>query len=68
MSNDATLPATERRNYKGIQDVVKRIYTEEGAKAFWRGSVPFSQRAALVGVFQVATLDQFTDLFEEQLV
>jgi solute carrier family 25 oxoglutarate transporter 11 len=67
MSNDATLPAAERRNYMGIQDVVKRIYMEEGAKAFWRGSIPFSQRAALVGVFQVATLDQFTDLFEEHL-
>ena len=67
MSNDATLPAAERRNYRGILDVVKRIYTEEGAKAFWRGSIPFSQRAALVGVFQVATLDQFTDLFEKHL-
>ncbi|KAL3807513.1 hypothetical protein ACHAXA_008271 [Cyclostephanos tholiformis] len=54
MSNDATLPVSERRNYKGIQDVVKRIYTEEGARAFWRGSIPFSQRAALVGVFQAS--------------
>ena len=63
MSNDVTLPPKERRNYKGLIDVFKRIYTEEGVSAFWRGSVPFAQRAALVGVFQVATLDQFKELY-----
>ena len=67
MSNDATLPASERRNYKGLTDVFKRIYTEEGVSAFWRGSVPFAQRAALVGVFQVATLDQFKELYAHYL-
>lgn len=67
MSNDATLPAAERRNYTGVVDVVKRIYTEEGVNAFWRGSAPFAQRAALVGVFQVATLDQFKELYAQQL-
>lgn len=67
MSNDATLPAAERRNYKGVFDVVKRIYTEEGVKAFWRGAAPFAQRAAMVGVFQVATLDQFKDLYASKL-
>lgn len=63
MSNDVNLPPEERRNYKGLMDVFKRIYTEEGVSAFWRGSVPFAQRAALVGVFQVATLDQFKELY-----
>lgn len=63
MSNDATLPADQRRNYKGVYDVVKRIATEEGAGAFYRGVAPFAQRAALVGVFQVATLDQFKELY-----
>jgi solute carrier family 25 oxoglutarate transporter 11 len=67
MSNDATLPPEQRRNYKGVVDVVKRIYTEEGISAFWRGSIPFAQRAALVGVFQVATLDQFKELFAHHL-
>ena len=67
MSNDASLPLADRRNYKGVFDVIKRIYTEEGVKAFWRGSIPFSQRAALVGVFQVATLDQFTELYAHYL-
>ena len=65
MSNDATLPAAERRNYKGVADVVKRIHAEEGVAAFWRGSMPFAQRAALVGVFQVATLDQFKEMYAE---
>jgi len=67
MSNDATLPIAERRNYTGVLDVVKRIYTEEGAKAFYRGATPFSQRAALVGVFQVATLDQFKEFYAHYL-
>jgi solute carrier family 25 oxoglutarate transporter 11 len=67
MSNDATLPVAERRNYTGMYDVIKRIYTEEGVRAFWRGSVPFSQRAALVGVFQVATLDQFKGMYAHYL-
>lgn len=67
MSNDATLPLAERRNYTGVFDVVKRINAEEGVKAFWRGATPFAQRAALVGVFQVATLDQFKELYAKQL-
>lgn len=67
MSNDATLPAAERRNYAGMTDIVKRIYVEEGAAAFWRGSTPFAQRAALVGVFQVATLDQFKEMYAHYL-
>lgn len=67
MSNDATLPAAERRNYTGMVDIFKRIYTEEGAAAFYRGCVPFAQRAALVGVFQVATLDQFKEMYAHYL-
>ena len=66
MSNDATLPAAERRNYKGIVDAGQRIIKEEGVAAFWRGSTPFVQRAMMVGVFQVATLDQFKELYVRQ--
>jgi solute carrier family 25 oxoglutarate transporter 11 len=39
---------------------------EEGITAFWRGSTPFVSRAMLVGVFQVATLDQFKDFYAQQ--
>ena len=67
MSNDSTLPPEERRNYKGVIDTAKRIVNEEGVAAFWRGSTPFVQRAMMVGVFQVATLDQFKDLYAERL-
>lgn len=67
MSNDASLPANERRNYKGVVDTAQRIIKEEGVGAFWRGSTPFVQRAMMVGVFQVATLDQFKELYVDKL-
>lgn len=63
MSNDATLPEAERRNYKGVFDTASRIVKEEGVTAFWRGSNPFVARAMMVGVFQVATLDQFKEMY-----
>lgn len=67
MSNDATLPQSERRNYKGVADTASRIIKEEGVATFWRGSTPFVQRAMMVGVFQVATLDQFKELYASYL-
>ena len=36
-----------------------RITKEEGPAAFYRGVVPFTQRAMLVGACQVATFDEF---------
>lgn len=63
MSNDATLPKEQRRNYTSVVNTVSRIMNEEGVGAFWRGSTPFVQRAMLVGVFQVATLDQFKEMY-----
>eukprot|EP00934_Nitzschia_sp_Nitz4_P008102 Nitzschia sp. Nitz4//scaffold14_size191712//65305//66344//NITZ4_001713-RA/size191712-snap-gene-0.131-mRNA-1//1//CDS//3329536897//8092//frame0 len=63
MSNDSSLPVEERRNYKSVFDTAARITKEEGIAAFWRGSNPFVARAMLVGVFQVATLDQFKEMF-----
>jgi solute carrier family 25 (mitochondrial oxoglutarate transporter), member 11 len=63
MSNDSNLPVAERRNYKNVVDTATRIIKEEGVTAFWRGSNPFVSRAMMVGVFQVATLDQFKSLY-----
>lgn len=63
MSNDSSLPIEERRNYKNVFDTASRITKEEGISAFWRGSSPFVTRAVMVGVFQVATLDQFKELY-----
>lgn len=67
MSNDSSLPAEERRNYKNVFDTATRIVKEEGVTAFWRGSAPFVQRAMMVGVFQVATLDQFKVMYAHYL-
>ena len=66
MSNDSSLPINERRNYKGVIDAGTRIIKEEGVSAFWRGSTPFVQRAMMVGVFQVATYDQFKLFYANQ--
>ena len=65
LSNDATLPVERRRNYKGVVDTAARIVKEEGVATFWRGAEPFVLRAMMVGVFQVATLDQFKVLFRD---
>ncbi|VEU36218.1 unnamed protein product [Pseudo-nitzschia multistriata] len=67
MSNDSSLPVKERRNYKSLPDTFTRILKEEGVSAFWRGSNPFVARAMMVGVFQVATLDQFKDFYAKAL-
>ena len=67
MSNDASLPEAEKRNYRGVGDAFSRIVKEEGATAFWRGSSPFVQRAMMVGAFQVATYDEFKGMYASQL-
>lgn len=67
MSNDSSLPVGDRRNYKNVLDTATRIVKEEGVMTFWRGSNPFVMRAMFVGVFQVATLDQFKDLYAGML-
>ena len=63
MSNDKSLPVEQRRNYKGVSDAAIRIIKEEGVSVFWRGSVPFVNRAMVVGAVQVATYDQFRSYF-----
>ncbi|KAL1511027.1 hypothetical protein AB1Y20_005852 [Prymnesium parvum] len=63
MSNDASLPAAEKRNYKSVFDAILRIAREEGLPTFWSGSQPFVMRAMVVGGTQVATYDQFKVLY-----
>eukprot|EP01064_Diplonema_japonicum_P008478 TRINITY_DN15943_c0_g1_i1.p1 TRINITY_DN15943_c0_g1~~TRINITY_DN15943_c0_g1_i1.p1 ORF type:complete len:334 (+),score=83.79 TRINITY_DN15943_c0_g1_i1:87-1004(+) len=64
MSNDSSLPVSERRNYKNVFDAFRRTAAEEGIGAFWRGSTPFCTRCVIVGCFQVATYDQFKQMFK----
>eukprot|EP00906_Rhabdomonas_costata_P029433 RCo041536 len=63
MSNDNALPAAQRRNYKSVLDAAVRIAREEGVTAFWRGCMPFVNRAMLVGACQVGTYDQFKSTY-----
>lgn len=63
MANDSSLPIDKRQNYKNVFDVANRIIVNEGILAFWRGANPFVVRASMVGVFQVATMDQFKDIY-----
>jgi solute carrier family 25 (mitochondrial oxoglutarate transporter), member 11 len=67
MANDSSLPIESRKNYTSVVDVASRIVKHEGPLAFWRGSNPFVARAMMVGVFQVATMDQFKDLYSYYL-
>ena len=64
ISNDRALPEAQRRNYKNVFDAFLQIAKTEGPTAFWRGVVPFAQRAMLVGACQVATFDQNKVLYE----
>jgi solute carrier family 25 oxoglutarate transporter 11 len=64
MSNDNSLPKELRRNYKSIVDAAARMIKEEGVASFWRGSMPFVNRAMLVGAFQIGTYDQFKSTFK----
>jgi solute carrier family 25 oxoglutarate transporter 11 len=65
MANDSSLPKAEQRGYTSVVDAGMRILKEEGAAAFWRGAVPFVQRAMLVGVCQVGTYDQGKQFYED---
>eukprot|EP00606_Chrysophyceae_sp_TOSAG23-5_P000513 GSChrysophyteH2.ASY1.ANO1.1538.1 assembled CDS len=67
LSNDATLPPEQRRNYSGVGNAFSRILKEEGFSAFFRGSGPFVNRAMLVGAVQVGTYDQFKQVYREKL-
>ncbi|KAJ9464141.1 putative mitochondrial 2-oxoglutarate/malate carrier protein [Diplonema papillatum] len=67
MANDSAQPADKRRNYKNVVDAFRRISSEEGIGAFWRGSTPFITRCVIVGCFQVGTYDQFKQYFSKSL-
>jgi len=65
MSNDASLPAAEKRNYKSVFDAIIRIARDEGLPTFYSGAQPFVMRAMVVGGTQVATYDQFKLLYKD---
>ena len=67
MSNDKALPAAQRRNYSSVLDAAVQIVKTEGPAAFWRGSMPFVNRAMLVGACQVGTYDEFKEQYAKRL-
>jgi len=68
MANDNSLPVAERRGYKNVLNAAYRIASEEGILTFWRGCTPFVQRVILVGICQIATYDQFRQMFKSMKV
>ena len=61
MQADSSLPADQRRNYRGVVDALRRIIHEEGARMLWRGSAPTIGRAATLNMAMLATSDQLKE-------
>jgi len=67
MSSDNVLPPEKRRGYTSVVNAASRIAREEGIPAFWRGCSPFVNRCVVVGACQVATYDQFREVYKARL-
>ena len=63
--SDSTLPADERRNYKGVFDAFRRIIKEEGLYTLWRGSSPTMGRAISITVGQLVSFSVFKDAIQK---
>ena len=57
MQADARLPVAERRNYKNVVDAFKRISSEEGFFALWRGATPTVIRAMALNLAMLVSYD-----------
>lgn len=57
MQSDSTLPASMRRNYKGLGDAFVRIVKEEGAMGLFTGCAPVVYRAMALNMGMLATYD-----------
>jgi len=53
----------EMERYKGMVDCFKRVYSEEGLAAFWRGNLPNVARYFPVAAFNFAFKDSIKALF-----
>ncbi|KAL6779375.1 hypothetical protein ACKKBG_A12085 [Auxenochlorella protothecoides x Auxenochlorella symbiontica] len=65
MQADTTLPAEQRRNYKGVGDAFLRIAREEGASGLFTGAGPTVVRAMALNMGMLASNDQAKELLEE---
>lgn len=58
MQSDSTLPAAQRRNYKGVGDALIRIIREDGVGGLFRGAGPTVVRAMSLNMGMLASNDQ----------
>ncbi|MFS7969592.1 putative mitochondrial carrier domain superfamily [Helianthus anomalus] len=67
MQADATLPATQRRNYTNAFHALYRITADEGALALWKGAGPTVVRATALNMGMLASYDQSVEFFKDNL-
>ncbi len=58
MQSDSTLPAEQRRNYKGVGDALLRIIKDDGVGGLFRGAGPTVVRAMSLNMGMLASNDQ----------
>lgn len=64
MQADTSLPAEQRRNYKGLVDAFTRIIREEGIKGLFTGATPTVVRAMALNMGMLASNDQAKEIIE----
>ncbi|EGR32264.1 mitochondrial carrier protein, putative [Ichthyophthirius multifiliis] len=62
---DTLLPIDQRRNYKNIFDALRRIVSEEGVLALWKGCSPTVVRAMLLNLGMLSTFDEAKERLNE---
>lgn len=65
MQADSTLPAAERRNYKGVGDAFVRIVGEDGVAGLFRGAGPTIVRAMSLNMGMFAANEQAKEMLKE---
>lgn len=58
MQSDSTLPASQRRNYKGVGDALVQIIKADGLGGLFRGAGPTVVRAMSLNMGMLASNDQ----------
>ncbi|KAG5555464.1 hypothetical protein RHGRI_006198 [Rhododendron griersonianum] len=67
MQADATLPPSQRRNYKNVFHALYRIIADEGVLALWKGAGPTVVRAMALNMGMLASYDQSVEFFRDSL-
>lgn len=67
MQADATLPPSQRQNYKNIFHALYRIVADEGILALWKGAGPTVVQAMALNMGMLASYDQSVEFFRDSL-